>query len=148
MLNNKIEHLGNKGTFIKVSSGYARNYLIPTNQASIITNAKVKQIENLTKKHIQKEKEKESQYLILKLTLEKINKFIIRKISNVNGQIFGSVSEKDLCNVIFNYIASNIENNHILLPEIKFTGNYFAQIQFTNIIKVNIELQILPDIRN
>nr|UEQ12018.1 ribosomal protein L9 [Kumanoa mahlacensis] len=148
ILNNKIKHLGNRGTIIKVAAGYARNYLIPTQQASIITKGKLKQIEDLERKKVLQQKTEQKKFLLLKSMLEKIHKFTIKRKSNITGQIFGSVSEKDINQTIDSVIGQQFEKNCIVLPEIKSIGNYTINIALTENVKVDIILQILPDIKN
>ena len=50
ILNEKIKHLGKDGDKIRVSMGYARNYLLPGNKASRITSITLKQIKASQKK--------------------------------------------------------------------------------------------------
>nr|YP_009297855.1 ribosomal protein L9 [Kumanoa americana]AOM67589.1 ribosomal protein L9 [Kumanoa americana] len=148
ILNNKIEHLGKPKTIIKVAAGYARNYLVPTQQASIITKSKLKQIENLERKKILQQKTEQKKFLLLKSILEKVHKFTIKRKSNITGQIFGSVSEKDISQIIYSVIGQQFDKNCIILPEIKYIGHYTINIVLTETIKVDIQLQILPDINH
>nr|QHO64094.1 ribosomal protein L9 [Lympha mucosa] len=148
ILNNKIKNLGNNGEIVKVSIGYARNYLIPKNQASLITSSKMIQIETLKQKNILIQQKEEIQCIHLKSLLEKIHKFKIKKIFSKTGQIFGSVLEKDICKVILEYTGQSINKNQIVIPIIKYIGNYNIKINFTESIVANLEIQVLPDIQS
>jgi large subunit ribosomal protein L9 len=147
ILNNKIKHLGDIGTIVKVTLGYARNYLLPTNQASIATTNKLKQIQALQKQEIIFEKEKEKQFLLLQNIIERIYKFTLKRNSNTTGQIFGSVSEKDIDQLMYKNTGQKIDKNHITLPEIKCIGEYLINIKLVDKIQTKIQLQILPDIK-
>ena len=91
-----VKKMGKKGDVIEASDGYARNYLLPGNKASRITSATIKQIEASQKKYSLLKQEEHTQALKLKSILETIYKFTIKKVFNKTGQIFGSVSEKDI----------------------------------------------------
>mgnify|MGYP003492623343 CR=1 FL=1 len=57
ILNEKIKHLGKDGDKIRVSMGYARNYLLPGNKASRITSITLKQIKASQKYFLLKQEE-------------------------------------------------------------------------------------------
>lgn len=145
ILNQKIEHLGKNGEVIRVSMGYARNYLLPGNKASRITSATIKQIEASQKKYSLLKQEEHTQALKLKSILETIYKFTIKKVFNKTGQIFGSVSEKDICKSILDNTGQNIYRSQVILPNIKNIGNYPVKVNLSENIIANLEVQVLPE---
>jgi large subunit ribosomal protein L9 len=146
ILNQKIEHLGQSGEVIRVSMGYARNYLLPENKASRITSATIKQIKASQKKYSLLKQEEHTQALKLKSILETIYKFTIKKVFNKTGQIFGSVSEKDICKSILDNTGQNIYRSQVMLPTIKNIGNYPVKVNLSENIVANLEVQVLPEI--
>lgn len=145
ILNEKIEHLGKDGDKIRVSMGYARNYLLPENKASRITSVTLKQIKASQKKYFLLKQEEQIKALELKSILETIYKFTIKKVFNKTGQIFGSVSEKDICKSILDNTGKNINKNQVTLPTIKNIGNYLFKVNLCEDIIAHLEVQVLPE---
>lgn len=90
-----IEGLGLEGEIIKVSDGYARNYLIPRKLGARVTKAALKRLE---KSKLEREarhlKELEAAQA-LAATLEKISCTLTAKVGE-NDKLFGSVTAADI----------------------------------------------------
>ena len=138
ILNEKIKHLGKDGDKIRVSMGYARNYLLPGNKASRITSITLKQIKASQKKYFLLKQEEQIKAVELKSILETIYKFTIKKV-------FGSVSEKDICKSILDNTGKNINKNQVTLPTIKNIGNYLFKVNLCEDIIAHLEVQVLPE---
>lgn len=90
-----IEGLGLEGETVKVSEGYARNYLIPRKLAVPITSAVLKRLEkNRLEREARHLKELEVAQS-LALTLEKMSCTITAKVGE-NDKLFGSVTTADI----------------------------------------------------
>lgn len=128
----------------KVSRGYAFNYLIPNQIAEIATKGKIKHIQMLNSLSHQKEN------LIHKLDLKINNDIIniqmihIRKKCGQNHQIFGSISEHDIQEIILSTTGRKIEKKQILIQTIKQLGTYKCYIMVNDNIKTPINIRILP----
>ena len=95
------EKLGQKGDLVKVKSGFARNFLLPKGKAVLASKENIKQFdeqkiqlegENIAKKNVA---------LKLAETIELKEVIIIRAASEA-GQLYGSVSGKDIAESITN----------------------------------------------
>jgi large subunit ribosomal protein L9 len=87
----QVEGLGIEGDIVKVSDGYARNFLFPRGIATEVTEGKKRQIEKKRlERLIQLEKEKSAAQELAK-KIEGIECTIAVKVGE-NGQLFGSVS--------------------------------------------------------
>lgn len=146
ILNTKTEHLGTAGEIINVKSGYARNYLLPKKIAETVTLGRLNYIKKNQQERKQLEQEKIKNYNQIKQQLETIKKFSIKKKISENNNIFGSVNEKEIIQIIANQIGFTLEKNQINLPEIKSLGVYKINIVLLNNIQTTIQLQILPEI--
>ena len=93
----KIKKLGDIGDEVTVKSGYARNFLVPNNKALYATPENRKFFEEKkTDIKIQNEKLfKEAKEKLTKLSGQEV--VLIRAASDT-GQLFGSVSTKDIVN--------------------------------------------------
>ena len=93
----KIKKLGNIGDEVTVKSGYARNFLVPNKKAMYATPEKRKYFdEKKTEINTQNEN-------LIKDAKEKLKKLsgqevILIRAASDTGQLFGSVSTKDIVN--------------------------------------------------
>ena len=91
----KIKKLGNIGDEVSVKSGYARNFLVPNNKALYATQENRKYFEE-KKTDIKNQNDK-----LFKAAKERLNKLsgqevILIRAASDTGQLFGSVSTKDI----------------------------------------------------
>ena len=136
-----VKGLGKAGEIKNAKDGYARNYLIPKGFAKLATDEVVKEWEKL-------QAEKEAK---LKSELEKINemkskleneKFIIKHRLGANGQLIGSVTNKEIANVLKER-GYDIDKKHIAHTIIKAPGIYNVDVKLGHGIstKINIEVE-------
>ena len=93
----KIKKLGNIGDEVSVKSGYARNFLVPNNKALYATPENRKYFEE-KKTEINSQNEN-----LIKDAGEKLKKLagqevVLLRAASDTGQLFGSVSTKDIVN--------------------------------------------------
>ena len=95
----RVEKLGQMGDLVSVKSGYARNYLLPQGKAIFASRENIKifedkkaqlEGENITRK-------KEAQSLADNI---KIKEIVVIRAASESGQLYGSVSAKDIANEI------------------------------------------------
>ena len=115
----KIKKLGNIGDEVTVKSGYARNFLVPNNKALYATvenrkyfEEKKNEINSNNEKLIKKAEEKQK-----KLSEQEV--ILIRAASDT-GQLFGSVSTKDIVNSLAEKNISILKNEIDLNKSIKY----------------------------
>ena len=90
-----VEDLGIEGAKVKVSDGYARNYLIPRKLAVPITHAALKRLEkNRLTRELRQKTDRESAQTMAD-ALEKISCTIAVKVGE-NDKLFGSVTAADI----------------------------------------------------
>jgi len=145
ILRTNVENLKDKGERVKVSLGYARNYLLPNKKAQIVTPGLTKHLAQIKQKNIESKQELVIMYANLKKQLEAIGRFNIKKKASSNYSIFGSVSGKDIINLLIKNTGTQIKKNQIKLNEIKTIGIYPAEVHFTDTIIAKISIQVLPE---
>ena len=138
-----VKNIGKKGDTINVKDGYARNFLFPKQAAVEATNANLKKLENEKKLKAQKEEEI---YQEAKELGDKISKIIltIKTKAGENGKLFGSITTKDIANLIEKQHKIKIDKRKIELSDaIKATGEYKAKIKLhTKVIaEINVIVQ-------
>jgi large subunit ribosomal protein L9 len=145
ILNRTMKNLGHCGDIINVSKGYARNYLLPNQVAEQVTLGRIKYLKKVRTINLKTQEEKLLAMTNLKRHLERINKFSLKKKTSSTDTIFGSVTEKDIVEIINNTIGVTLETNQIILPDIKKIGVYSIEILLLDNVKANIQLQLLPE---
>ena len=115
----KIKKLGNIGDEVTVKSGYARNFLVPNNKALYATPENRKYFEE------KKTEIKSQNETLIKKAKEKLKKLseqevILIRAASDTGQLFGSVSTKDIVNSLAEKGISILKNEIDLNKSIKY----------------------------
>ena len=114
----KIKKLGDIGDEVKVKSGYARNFLVPNKKALYATSENKKYFEE-KKTEIKSQNDKSIKEAKEKIkTLSEQEVTLIRAASD-SGQLFGSVSTKDIVNSLAEKNISILKNEIDLNKSIK-----------------------------
>nr|QCI09090.1 ribosomal protein L9 [Inkyuleea mariana] len=140
-----IPKLGKEGNIVKVSSGYAFNYLIPNNFAEIATKGKLQHINMFVNIKNHKIKQAQIEAEQIKNQFNKITKIKINKKIGENQYIFGSVNEKEIITQIFLNIGKKLEKKQIKIPDIKKIGLFSIEIHITDQLVSILKLQIIPE---
>ena len=137
----KIQKLGNIGDVVKVKPGYARNYLVPEGKALYATSDN-KTVFQEKKSNIEAEntkKKKEAESFSKKFDNKEV--VIIRAASDA-GQLYGSVTSKDISNAL-NKDGFEINKNQISLNKsIKYLTYEEIQIKLHPEVFVNVILNV------
>ncbi|RCL03821.1 MAG: large subunit ribosomal protein L9 [Candidatus Tokpelaia sp. JSC161] len=137
----RIPRLGKIGDIVNVKNGYARNFLLPQGKALRATEAKKKDFEI-------KREQLESQNLKLQSEAEKIHNaitnktFIILRSSGETGQLYGSVSARDIAEVVLEQGFNIIRRQVALNQPIKKTGIHNIQINLHPEVTTNIKINV------
>ena len=115
----KIKKLGNIGDEVTVKSGYARNFLVPNNKALYATPENRKYFEE---KKTEIKSQNENSIKKAKETLEILSQqeVILIRAASDSGQLFGSVTTKDIVNSLAEKNISILKNEIDLNKSIKY----------------------------
>ncbi|MBL3284638.1 50S ribosomal protein L9 [Rickettsiales endosymbiont of Paramecium tredecaurelia] len=139
--------LGRAGEIVHVSSGYARNYLIPQGLAQIATQNVLQLVERERQALEQREKDLEAKAQKLAKSMKGRFVAFIRQCSE-DGRLFGSVTPKDIAQKINAELISDIGDKLInsrqifLLTPIKSTGRFNAEIALYHDISVSVDVLV------
>ena len=138
-----IKKLGSIGQKVKVKDGYGRNFLIKKNKA-LLANKKNMEIFRKRKEEITKKNELEkakSQEVAKKLRSLKLE---IKKEAMENKQLYGSVSVKEIVNLLnSNNIKISAEKIEIK-NQIKSLGTHKVYINLHAEVQSNVDIEIKP----
>lgn len=135
-----VKTLGKKGDVVKVSDGYARNYILPKKLGVEATK------QNLHKLKLQKEAEEKRQKEMLEEAKELAKKLEAITVdleikAGEGGRTFGSISTKEIAAVLQEQSDIQLDRKKIQLSEpIKNVGSYKVGIKLHP--KVTAELTV------
>ena len=95
----RVEKLGQMGEFVSVKSGYARNFLLPQGKAVFASKENIKMFEE-KKSQLEGEnitRKKEAQNLADNIKFKEV---VLIRAASESGQLYGSVSAKDISYVV------------------------------------------------
>lgn len=134
-----IKKLGKKFEVKDVSSGYARNLLLPNGSAIIADKESLKRLEDQKMIEIKKteEKQKENEEIIKELNNKTIK--IETKIGE-EGQLFESINEQKISDKL-KEMDFNVDKSEIEIDEpIKHQGEYLVKIKLGNNLETKIKI--------
>ena len=135
----RIEKLGQIGDQVKVRSGYARNFLLPKGKAVFASKENIKifedkkaqlEGENITRK-------KEAQDLAKNLKFKEI---VIIRAASESGQLYGSVSAKDIAQEVTT-AGLTIDKSQVILNKTLKTLS-FEDVSLRLHPEVNIKIKL------
>ena len=141
----RIEKLGQIGDLVTVKSGYARNFLLPHGKAVFASKENVKMFEE-RKSQLEGEnitRKKEAQDLAANISFKEV--ILIRAASEA-GQLYGSVSAKDISKAITETGLSINKSQVDLNRAIKTLSYEDISIKLHPEISINLKLNIARSI--
>jgi ribosomal protein L9 len=135
-----VKNLGKKGDIVKVSDGYARNFILPKKLGVEATK------QNLYQLKLQKEAEERRQQELLEEARELAKKLEaitvnVKIKAGEGGKAFGSVSTKEIASALQEQAQIQLDRKKIQLPDpIKNAGTYKVIVKLHP--KVSVELTV------
>ena len=141
----RIENLGQIGDLVKVKSGYARNFLLPKGKAVFASKENLKIFED-KKAQLEGEnikKIKEAQNLANSL---KLNEIVVIRAASESGQLYGSVSAKDIAQEVTNQGLSIDKSQVILNKTLKTLSFEDVSVRLHPEVHIKLKLNIARSI--
>jgi large subunit ribosomal protein L9 len=137
----RVAKLGQMGETVKVRSGYARNFLLPRGKALRATEANKKHFDaqraQLEARNLERRKEAEA-------VGEKLNgqSFIILRQSGETGVLYGSVSTRDLAEIMTEN-GFTVDRNQIAIHQpIKTIGLHAVPVALHPEVEVKVTINV------
>jgi large subunit ribosomal protein L9 len=144
ILREDVEKLGTRGQLVKVASGYARNFLLPKRLAVAATESNKKIVEQERQAHLRREAKVVSEAGDLAKLMAAVVVTISQKAGE-NGQLFGSVTTKDIADAL-EAQGYTIERRKIVLEEpIKSLGEYQVPLRLHAEVTVDIAVNVVKE---
>lgn len=137
----RVEKLGQMGDVVKVKDGFARNFLLPRKKALRATKENVKKFEGqkaqLEARNLAARKEAEA----VATKLDK-QSFVILRQAGETGMLYGSVSTRDIADVITSGGVTVSRDQVILDKAIKMLGLVDVKVQLHPEVRVAVTLNV------
>jgi large subunit ribosomal protein L9 len=141
ILREDIANLGARGQVVKVAPGYARNFLIPKKLAVTATDSNKKIVEQERQAHLRKEAKLHGEAQDLATLISGVSVTITQKAGE-NGQLFGSVTSKDVADALAAK-GFTIDRRKIQLDEpIKQLGEFKVPVKLHKEVTAEVTVQV------
>ncbi len=141
----KVTNLGNLGDVVKVKSGYARNYLIPTRQARRATESAIKEFEV---KRAELEAAAGEKLAAAQALGEKMNgrTVHITQKAGVDGRLFGSVTNHDIAESL-KRIGFEVVKSQVRMPNgpLKVVGEHTVTVVPHTDVAIEVKVVVLGE---
>ena len=144
ILREHVDHLGKRGEIVKVSDGYARNYLLPRKLALLATDGNKKHVERERKIMETRESDEKGQAEGIATRLAAIDIVIARRVGDTE-QLYGSVTASDIADFI-KAKGFEIDRRKLILPEpIKAVGEYNVPLKLHREVTVPLKVRVVKE---
>lgn len=143
MINN-VPRVGRKGQIIKVTEGYARNYLFPRNFAIPATEGAKKHLDLMKTSWENQAMRERKAFEDMAGKLEGMLLKITKK-SGDKGRLFGSVTSQELSEEIKRQAGLDIDKKLVVADHIKEVGEHPITIRFTGEVKAQLKVVVVPE---
>jgi large subunit ribosomal protein L9 len=128
ILTEKITKLGNIGDTVEVKTGFARNYLLPNNKAMRWTRENVALFEAKKAELVARQEKAKAQAESYVDAVKNAKFYMIRQAGDT-GQLYGSVSSRDIARTLKEIANVSVESSQVLLGSpIKTIGVFDTKI--------------------
>jgi large subunit ribosomal protein L9 len=144
ILREDVEKLGTRGQLVKVSPGYARNFLLPKRMAVAATESNKKIVEQERQAHLRRETKEVADASELAKMMIDLSVTIHQKAGE-NDQLFGSVTSKDIAEALEKQ-GYTIERRKIVLDEpIKTLGEFKVALRLHKNVTTEIAVHVVKE---
>ena len=144
ILREHVEKLGKRGEIVKVSDGYARNYLLPRKLALPASEGNKKHVERERKIMETREAEEKSQAEAIASRLSTIDITIARRVGETE-QLYGSVTAADIAEFLKTK-GFEIDRRKLILPEpIKTLGEHDVPLKLHREVSAPLKVKVVQE---
>jgi large subunit ribosomal protein L9 len=144
ILREDVEKLGHRGQVVKVTPGYARNFLLPRRIAVAANASNKKIVEQEREAYLRREAKVQNDAQDLAKLVSTVELTISQKAGE-NDQLFGSVTVADLA-AAFEKKGYNIDRKKIQLDEpIKTLGDFKVAVKLHKEVTVEVPVHVVRE---
>lgn len=141
LLREDIENLGHCGDVVKVSAGYARNYLMPNRLAQVANDENIKMIARRRERFAALRAEREKEQKAFAERLEGVELTTVEN-ADLQGHLYGSVSAATIVKLLAEQGHEVEERNVRMSGPIKEVGEHEVEVHVYGDLNVAIQLTV------
>ena len=144
ILREDVDKLGARGSLVKVTDGYARNFLLPKRLAVAATESNRKIVDQEREAHLRRDAKVKGDADSLAQLMSNVTVTLRHRVGE-NNHLFGSVTSKDIADALEaqNY---HIERRKIQLDEpIRIVGEYKVPVRLHRDVSVDVNVIVEPE---
>jgi len=142
ILTHNIVGLGGESDQVRVSSGYARNYLFPQRLAVPVTGANKRQLEALRQRRAEREAHELNTMTELAKGLTKLT-CVVKVKAGEDGKLFGSVTTGMIADELKHQFDITLDKRKIHLEHpIKALGEFEVQVNLHADVKSSLKVRV------
>ncbi len=144
ILRSDVEKLGTQGQVIKVTPGYARNFLLPKGLAIPATASNMKIVDQQRQASLRKEAKLASDARDLGSMMAHVN-LTFRQKSGEDDQLFGSVTSQDIQELLEKQ-GYKIDRKKIVLDHpIKTLGDHKVTLKLHKEVSIDLPVHVMKE---
>ena len=144
ILREHVEHLGVRGDVVKVTPGYARNYLLPRKLALAVTENNKRQIEREKKLAEARDMEEKAAADAVAARMGALDIEIARRTGE-NDALYGSVTSADIAQALKDR-GFEVDKRKVHLPEpIKALGENTIAVKIHREVTAQVKVRVVSD---
>jgi large subunit ribosomal protein L9 len=144
ILLNDVANVGRKGDVVKVSDGYARNFLFPRKLAMASTRTNQKFVAEQRERSVQRKAKEKDKAQERANELAKL-KLVISAKTGEKGKLFGSITSEHISEALKPY-GFEVDKKHILLKEhIRLIGAYSVPVEIYSGVKATVAVEVVEE---
>lgn len=144
ILKENIENLGKVGDVVKVSDGYARNYLLPLKRVAIANSKNIAKIEH-EKRLLEKKRQLVRQASAELLTKLEGVSVVIQKKTHDNNKLFGSVTVHEIAQALEAQGLKVFKSSIMVASPIRALGNFDVTVRLETDMEATITVQVVKE---
>ena len=146
ILREHVEHLGARGDVVKVTPGYARNFLLPRKLALAVTENNKRQIEREKKLAEARDMEEKSAAEAVAARIGALEIEISRRVGE-NDALYGSVTSADVAQALKDK-GFDVDKRKIQMPEpLKALGESTIPVKIHREVVAQVKVKVVADKR-
>ena len=142
ILREHVEHLGSRGDVVKVTPGYARNYLLPRKLALAVTDNNKRQIEREKKLAQARDMEEKGQAEAIAQRLGQLDIEIARRVGE-HDTMYGSVTSADIAQALKDKGFDVDKRKIVLADSLKALGESTIPVKIHRDVTAQLRVKIV-----
>ena len=144
ILREHVDNLGRRGDVVKVTPGYARNYLLPRKLALAVTENNKRQIEREKKLAEARDAEEKAAADAIAARIGALDIEIPRRVGE-NDTLYGSVTSADIAQAL-QAKGFEVDKRKITLPEpLKALGETSVPVKIHRDVTAQVKVRVVAD---